>query len=105
MIIIMPVLSKLNMQWLYKLRMRDLMTINLIPIKVESHSGYKPDEYPKCLYIDDNKYEITEIVDRWYQGYANSDMRTSDYFKVRTVNGVQLIIKHDYENDIWFLCK
>ena len=39
-----------------------------IPIEVECHSGYKADEYPKCFYRDDEKFEIKEISDRWYQG-------------------------------------
>ena len=39
-----------------------------IPIEVECHSGYKADEYPKCFYLDDEKFEIKEISDRWYQG-------------------------------------
>jgi len=78
---------------------------DLIPIKVESYSGYKADEYPKCFYLDDQKNEIVNIVDRWYQGYSDPHVPASDYFKVKTESGDQYLLKHDLEKDGWFLCK
>jgi hypothetical protein len=44
-----------------------------ILIKVECHSGYKADEYPTCFYWKDEKFEIREISDRWYQGNRNPE--------------------------------
>ena len=79
--------------------------MQLIQIKVESHSGYKADEYPKCFYLDDVKYEIMEISDRWYQGGNNPEWPVSDYFKVKTSDGQQHLIKHNLEKDKWYLCK
>ena len=79
--------------------------MNLIPIKVESWSGYKADEYPKCFYLDNIRYEIIEITDRWYQGYSAPQTQASDYFKVKTEGGNQYLLKHDLEMDGWFLCK
>jgi hypothetical protein len=77
----------------------------LIPIKVECHSGYKADEYPKCFYRNSDKFEIQEITDRWYQGDRNPEYPVSNYFKVDTTCGKQYIIKHDLESDQWYLCK
>jgi hypothetical protein len=77
----------------------------LIPIKVECHSGYKADEYPKCFYRNNDKFEIQEITDRWYQGDRNPEYPVSNYFKVNTTSGRQYIIKHDLESDQWYLCK
>jgi len=77
----------------------------LIPIKVECHAGYKADEYPECFYLDNNEFSITEITDRWYQGDANPEYPVSNYFKVRTDSGDEYIIKHDLENDRWYLCQ
>ena len=79
--------------------------IDLIPIKVESYSGYKADEYPICFYLDNMRYEILEITDRWYQGYTNPAEPASDYFKVKTANGDLFIIKHDIQKDVWLLYK
>jgi len=75
----------------------------LIPIKVECHSGFKADEYPKCFYRDNNRIEITEITDRWYQGDANPEWPVSNYFKVITADGNQYIIKHELTEDNWYL--
>lgn len=80
-------------------------TITLVPITVECHSGYKADEYPKCFYLNEVRHEIQEITDRWYQGDINPDYPPSNYFKVRTGEGIEFIIKHLLENDSWFLCK
>ncbi len=38
--------------------------MDFVPIKVECYSGSKADEYPKCFYWGNRKYEIKEILDR-----------------------------------------
>jgi hypothetical protein len=78
--------------------------MKLIPIKVECHSGFKADEYPKCFYCNNDKFEIREIADRWYQSDNNPEWPVSNYFKVNTTDGKQYIVKHDLESDKWFLC-
>ena len=75
----------------------------LIPIKVECHSGYKADEYPKCFNRGNDKFEIIEITDRWYQGDRDPEYPVSNYFKVITACGGQYIIKHDLDSDEWYL--
>lgn len=77
--------------------------MNLIPIKVECHSGYKADEYPKCFYWKDEKFEIKEISDRWYQGDLNPESPVANYFKVNTIHDRQYVIKHEVESDRWYL--
>jgi len=78
--------------------------IELIPIEVECYSGYKADEYPKYFLWNNNRFEITRITDRWYQGDSNPEYPVSNYFKVDTTCGKQYIIKHDLESDKWCLC-
>ncbi|UCG28253.1 MAG: hypothetical protein JSV24_02515 [Bacteroidales bacterium] len=75
----------------------------LIPIKVECHSGYKADEYPKCFYWNNVRFKITEIIDRWYQGDRDPELPVSNYFRVTTSCGGSYIIKHDLKNDEWYL--
>lgn len=74
-----------------------------IPIKVECHSGYKADEYPKCFYWKDEKFEIKEISDHWYQGDRNPESPVANYFKINTMHNRQYIIKHEVERDNWYL--
>lgn len=77
--------------------------MNLIPIKVECHAGYKSDEYPICFSMGNIKFEIMEIADRWYQAKATPDWPVADYFKVRTVGKSIYILKHELDSDQWFL--
>jgi hypothetical protein len=79
--------------------------VKLIPIEVECHAGYKADEYPKCLIMGNDKILIEDIKDRWYQGDNNPDFPVSNYFKVLTAGRDLYIIKHDLENDKWYLCQ
>ncbi len=76
-----------------------------IPIKVECYSGYRADEYPMCFYWNNDRYEVREILDRWYQGDRDPAWPVSNYFKVDTGCGGPFIIKHVPENDEWFLCR
>ncbi len=75
----------------------------MISIRVECYSGYKANEYPRRFYWDDTLFEIKEILDRWYQGDANPEFPTADYYKVQTASSGQFILKHELKNDKWFL--
>lgn len=74
-----------------------------IPIKVETYSGYKADEYPTSFYIEDQKHIITIILDRWYQGNVYPELPVSNYYKVVTTDDHTFIIKQEIENNKWFL--
>lgn len=79
--------------------------MEIIPISVESYSGYKADEYPISFYWNNKKFEIEEILDRWYQRDITVDWLTVNYFKVRTTTNLKFIIKHDIEIEGWYLVK
>ena len=79
--------------------------MELIPIVVESYAGYKADEYPVSFYWNDKKFEIKEIIDRWYERDLTADWLDINYFKVRTTTDMQCIIKHEIEIDQWYLVK
>ncbi len=65
-------------------------------IKVECYSGYKADERPISFTIHDRKFEVKEVLDRWYgQDY--------EYFKVRADDGNDYILKHSGKDDSWSL--
>jgi hypothetical protein len=78
--------------------------MKLIPVKVECHSGYKADEYPVSYILEGMRIEIREITDRWYQSEPDPLWPVSDYFKVCTSGGHIHILKHDLEDDAWYLC-
>jgi hypothetical protein len=77
--------------------------MELIPIKVECHSGYKADEYPRKFIWDHTEFEILEIIDRWYEAYDKSRSQPVNYFKVKTELKGSFLLKHEVDNDRWFL--
>lgn len=77
--------------------------MKLIPVIVDSHEDSKLDQYPICFYWMNIKYEIKEISDRWYQAQTNPEGPVSHYFKVRTASKSIYILKHELENDQWFI--
>ncbi len=79
------------------------MDPELIPVRVECHSGYKADEYPVCVYLGEVRFDIIEVTDRWYQGDTNPDFPVADYFKVLTFEGNKHILKHEIKSDRWYL--
>lgn len=44
--------------------------LEAIPIRVECHSGYRAEEYPEAFHMEGRRFEVTEILDLWYQGGA-----------------------------------
>jgi hypothetical protein len=77
--------------------------LNRVPVRVECHSGYKADEYPECFYLKDERHEIRKILDRWYQSGPEAEWAVSDYFKVETAGGGTFLLKHEIEDDRWYL--
>ncbi len=76
---------------------------DLIPIKVECHSGYKANEYPVKFFWESNVFTIEEILDRWYQYNQDSNFPPANYYKVRSNGNKVYILKQESENNQWFL--
>uniref|UniRef100_UPI0032178ED4 cytoplasmic protein n=1 Tax=uncultured Draconibacterium sp. TaxID=1573823 RepID=UPI0032178ED4 len=76
---------------------------DLIQIKVKCHSGYKSNEYPKYFYWDGIRFNVLEIIDRWYQGDLNPEFTPVYYFKVKTEDAKLYILKYEELIDKWFL--
>lgn len=76
---------------------------DLIPVFVECHAGYKAGEYPKRFYWDTIRFDVIEVLDRWYQGDLNPEFPAANYFKVRTSDEKSYILKHEGISDRWFL--
>jgi len=61
-------------------------------------------EYSNYFNWDNNRFEIYESADRWYQGANNPESPVINYIKVETACGQEFIIKHDLGSDEWYLC-
>lgn len=65
-------------------------------LRVESYSGYKPDERPLRFQLGERWLNVEEIVDRWYDPHAT-------YFRVRAEDGCFYILRHSQPDDTWTL--
>jgi hypothetical protein len=65
-------------------------------LRVECYAGYKGDERPVKLQIDERMLEITEVEDRWYSPGAT-------YFRVLLANGERYVLRREDAQDTWTL--
>jgi len=65
-------------------------------IKVVAYSGYKANERPLRLLLDDEDLEVEQIIDRWYG-------EDHDYFKCLTNDRQVYLLKWHRIRDQWFL--
>src|SRR5262245_15991039 len=67
-----------------------------LPIRVDAYSGYKANERPRQFMLDDEIYEITAVLDQWYEPSAV-------YFKVQSTEGKTYLLRYDEDSDEWTL--
>ena len=79
--------------------------MNLTPVQVESYAGTKADEMPWRFVWGGQTFEVSEVIDRWYQVESKPEWPRADYFKVRAANDRGYLLKHDVESDEWFLVR
>ena len=72
-------------------------------IQVECYAGYKANETPRAFIYQERRYNILEIIDRWYEGGRKSGIPQLNYYKVRTEDNRQYIIRYNCIFDTWAL--
>jgi hypothetical protein len=77
--------------------------MKLIPIQVECYAGAKADETPRRFIRQGRTIEVGEVLDRWHQVESKPEWPRADYFKVRSVDEREYLLKHDLESDEWYL--
>ena len=70
-------------------------------IHVECLSGYKANERPVAFTYRNERLEIRDIIDRWYEGGLDARWPEIDYFKVRTTGGKIHLLRYLSVLDIW----
>ena len=67
-------------------------------IEVVAYSGYKANERPLYLVLDEQRLEVKNTLDTWY-GVEH------DYFKVQADDGKVYLLKWHRSLDLWFVEK
>ncbi len=70
-------------------------------IHVECYSGYKADERPVAFTLGERRREIAEIIDRWYEGGLKPGQPQVNYFKVKSVDGGEFLLRYVFLFDAW----
>ena len=70
-------------------------------IEVESYCGYRPDERPISFAYQDEKFEVSEILERWYEGGTIAGQPVYAYFKVKTVSGGEFLLRYNTRFKTW----
>ena len=73
-------------------------------VVVESYSGYKANERPVAFTFQGRRWEVTEIVDRWYEVDLQAGQPQVSYFKLRTVEGGVFLLRYLSLFDAWSVC-
>ncbi len=65
-------------------------------VRVECYAGYKGDERPVKMQINEQMLDIAEVEDRWYSPGAT-------YFRVLLANGERYVLRREEAQDLWTL--
>jgi len=66
-----------------------------IRVEVMAYSGYKANERPLYFFVDQQKMEVKNILDRWYG-------QEFDCFKVLADDGREYLLKWHRSLDVWY---
>jgi len=72
-------------------------------IQVDCYAGYKAVEVPREFTYQDRRYKVLEVIDRWYEGGAEFGSPQLDYYKVKTDDNREYIIRYNHQTDVWSL--
>lgn len=75
--------------------------IRHVPISVGCYEGAKAQQRPQWFRMNERRFEIEEIVDRWYQAGRDPTAASAAYFKVRTKDGGVHLLRLDHESLAW----
>ena len=70
-------------------------------VEVECYSGYRVNERPVAFIFQNRRWEVDEIIDRWYEGGQRPSQPALDYFKVRTSEGRVFLLRYNSLFDAW----
>ena len=70
-------------------------------IEVESYSGYKAQEVPRSFFLNHQRRSVKEVLDRLCESGIGRTSPILDYFKVRTEDHKEYILRYNRLFDKW----
>ena len=81
------------------------MDMIFLPVQVRTYSGYRADERPVAFEYQDVWHQVTEILDRWYEGGVESNRPIVSYFKVKTDQQQIFLLQYFVAAEKWGACR
>lgn len=75
--------------------------MSFVRVNVEAYSGYKANERPLAFELLGRRHEVAEVLDRWYEGGVSGRTRQLDYFKIRTSENIEFILRYNPLFEAW----
>jgi hypothetical protein len=70
-------------------------------VRVEAYAGHRGMERPLAFTRQGNRYEVAEVIDRWYEGGRTPKDPKLDYFKVRVEGEGEFLLRYNALFDSW----
>ncbi|MGD9899378.1 MAG: hypothetical protein AB7T22_09650 [Calditrichaceae bacterium] len=74
-------------------------------VDVECYHGYKASERPLAFTYREQRWDVDEILDRWFESGVVAGYPNLDYFKVRTNEGSVFLLRHNLRYKTWAVRK
>jgi hypothetical protein len=74
-------------------------------VDVDCYAGYKGEEAPRAFSHSGKRYEIREILDRWYEEGPAAPSTRYEYFKVKSREGEIFLLRYVPSEMSWWLCR
>ncbi len=63
-------------------------------VTVHTRDEYKAGQEPTAFEWRGRRFEVVQIADRWYEGHLDPTRMPLSYFKVRTGEGKEFILRY-----------
>ncbi|UCG13869.1 MAG: hypothetical protein JSU72_05200 [Deltaproteobacteria bacterium] len=70
-------------------------------VEVECYSGHRACERPIAFTFQNRRWEVEQVLDRWYEGGLRPGQPTLNYFKVRTAEDRIFLLRYNALFDAW----
>ena len=79
--------------------------MEFVRIQVDAYAGHRGNERPRSFEYEGRQYQVTDVIDRWYEGGLSPRDQRLDYYKVRTADNLTWMLRYNARFDVWSALK